>query len=131
MRTNSPSLSAVRSSPLSSGSLASYPATASPFQSSPGLSFVESRPQSPDLFEPLEYTPDLGTDLHRIDLESMALVGDVGILPQSTARVLVPETPPKSTPRVLVPETPLPTFPQDGKTWVVFLGKVPGLYNTV
>lgn len=112
------SLSAVRPSPLSAGSLTSYPVTASPFGSSPGLSFIEDDPSSPDLFEPFEYTPDMAPDFHRIDSEVGALQSEDG------------NTQPSSSPQVLVPDTPPRTPPQDQDTWVVFLGKVPGVYNT-
>ena len=100
----SPALSAVQSSPLSSGSLDSYPVTTPPFQSSPGFSFTQSgSPRSPDLFDDFEYTPDMAPDFQRIDMESLRLSND--------------------------PSSPPPTLPQDQKTWVVFRGKTPGLYN--
>lgn len=124
MRTQSPALSAVRSSPLSSGSLASYPVTASPFGSSPfesslELSSIDGGPHSPDLFEPLEYTPDLGADFQRMDREAAAITDEhMG-------------TPPSSATQVLVPDTPPPTLLQDQKTWVVFIGKVPGVYDSL
>ena len=118
MRTHSPALSAVRTSPLSTGSLGSYPLTSSPFQSSPSLSLVGGAPGSPDLLEPFEYTPDMDPDLSRIDSESSARIAeDEGIPPlPPTARVLIPESPPR-------------TLSRNQKTWVVFLGRKPGLYS--
>lgn len=118
MRTLSPSISAVHSSPLSSCSIASYPTTSSPFQPSSDLLFTDSRPQSPDLLEPFKYTPEMGADFRRIDWETSSPPGED------------PSTPPPPTTRVLVPETPPPPLPQNQRTWVMFLGKVPGLYNT-
>ena len=114
-RSHSPALSAVRTSSLASGSLASCLATSSPFQSSPSLSLVESEPSSPDLFEPFEYTSDMDDDLRRIDSEASDELGnneDTASL--SATNVLVPESPPRV---------------HKGKTWVVFYGNVPGIYN--
>lgn len=98
----SPSVSAFRSSPLDSGSLVSYPITSSPFGSSPDLSSscVGSSP-SPDLFEPFVYTTAMDSDFRKIDAEGA----------QHYSQSL--------------PSTP----PHDLNTWVVFRGKVPGLYE--
>lgn len=119
MRLLPPALSAVQSSPLPTSSPISFPATSSPLQSSLNLAFVKERADSPDLFEPFEYTPDMEVDFRRIDLQaSQELVEDNDI--QSS--------PPISPVEV---SAPLPTTTaQDQKKWVVFLGKVPGLYDS-
>ena len=115
LRTHSPALSAVRPFPLSSGSLTFRLATPSPFRSPPSLSFIESEPRSPDLFEPFEYTPNMDNNLQRIDSEaSDELEINEGTLASSTADVLVPESPRRI---------------RNGKTWVVFYGSTPGMYS--
>jgi hypothetical protein len=101
----SPTLPAIRSSPLSSCSIGSYPVTTPPFQSSPGFSSTQGgSPRSPDLFDDFEYTPDMAPDFQRIDAEGLQLTDN-------------PSSPPPSNP------------PHDQKTWVVFRGKTPGLYD--
>jgi hypothetical protein len=100
-----PTLSAVRSSTLSSGSLASYPVTSSSFPSSPDLSSTQGgSPRSPDVFGDFLYTPDMDPDFQRIDAEAKRLQYN-------------PPTPPS------------PTLPRDQKIWVVFCGKKPGIYD--
>ena len=117
--TSSPSLSAVRLSPLASGSIGSigsFPFTSSsPFTSSPALSFTQRGSSlSPDLFEDFTYSQEMDADLRRIDLEAAAEYEQAsrrGLLPDGRVR--------------LVPPTP----DRDRKTWVVFRGSNPGIYE--
>jgi hypothetical protein len=83
------------------------------------LSF-NSEARSPDLFEPFEYTPDMEPDFQRIDSEASDGMGgeEEDIPPSTLARVLVPESPPT-------------TFSCNQETWVVFLGRVPGIYDSL
>ena len=115
---SSPSLSAVRSSPLASGTLTPLPTTSpsSPFtfSSSPPFSFTQAAASSPspDLFEDFTYSDDMAEDFRRIDTQAAAIIGsgvnDVG-------------TPDDGE----TPQTPS----RDEKTWVVFNGRAPGIYD--
>ena len=112
-----PTLSAIRSSPLSSGSLGSYPITTASFTSSPTLSSTQrdSSP-SPDFLRGFVYSQEMDDDFSRVDREFEAeRLRDEFIFSQAHNRVLVSESPPPA--------------PRDQKTWVVFHGKVPGIYE--
>jgi len=127
----SPALSAVRSSPLfsgslrsypvsslASGSLRSYPITSSPFSSSPTFSHTQESSPSPDLFDDFTYNEDMEDDFHRMDSAASAILGDG----DAQADDLVP-------PQNNGVHIPNPTLSQDQKTWVVFHGKTPGIYE--
>ena len=140
-RNNSPSPSPAgrSSSPLSSGSLVSYPVTTISFQSSPDLSHSDPESHdSPDYLEPFEYTSDMECDFRRIDAEAAQLGSDDPFLssntelnsslpppsqagPQSPART---DSPPPSG----IDSPPL-TLRRKQKTWVVFQGREPGVYD--
>lgn len=138
--TRSPAVSAVRSSPLASGSLRSYPFTSSSFTSSPfsftqpslspspvsfapgtperPFSFTQaaaSSPGSPDLFEEFSYTEDMDDDFRRIDSDTDAILHDG------------PDQMNNPIPLQVVP--PLPAPPRAKKTWVVFRGTTPGIHD--
>ena len=119
MRLRDPTLSEVQSSPLSAGSLVSFPVSSSRLQSSPNFAFVKERAHSPDLFEPFVYTPDMEVDFRRIDLQAS----------QEFVEDNMPQSPPPTSPATAPAELPTTTA-QDQKTWVVFLGKVPGIYHS-
>ena len=120
MRLFPPTLSEVQSSPPPAGSLVSFPVSSSPLQPSPKFAFVKERAHSPDLFEPFVYTPDMEVDFRRIDAQaSQEFVEDNNMPPSS----------PPTSPVTVSAELPTTTA-QDPKTWVVFLGKVPGLYHS-
>ena len=110
----SPTLSAAQSSPLASGTLRSYPVTASPFSSSPPFLFTQTSLSAPlpDLFDDFAYSEDMEEDFHRIDSAAAA------IIEVENAEMNV------SPPWVLQPR-----LPQNQKTWVVFCGKIPGVYD--
>jgi len=126
----SPSVSAVRSSPLSS--LPSYPLTASSFPSSPSLSSLSSAEvgslpstptpaqrgsqPSPDFFQDFEYTQEMDDRVQMI--ESADFHRRRNNLPPLSLHDGVP----------VGSDTPL--LPQDRaeKAWVVFQGKNPGVY---
>jgi len=114
---SSPPLSAVRSSPLASGTLRPYPVTASPFTSSPTFSFTQTSrcTSSPDLFEDFTYTADMEEDFNRIDS-----------IPAANIR---PETPQANANPPQQFSAVFPSLPRNRKTWVVFRGKVPGIYD--
>ena len=116
MRLLPPSLSEVQSSPLSAGSFVSFPATSSPLQPSQDFAFVKERARSPDLFEPFVYTPDMEVDFRRIDMQAS----------QEFVENNMQSSPP-TTPVAVSAQT---TTTRNQKTWVVFLGKVPGLYDS-
>ena len=117
--TSSPSLSAIRLSPLTSGLIGSiglFPFTSSsPFTSSPALSFTQRGSSlSLDLFEDFTYSQEMDADLRRINLEATAEYE------QASRRGLLPDG------RVcLIPPTP----DRDWKTWVVFRSSNPGIYE--
>lgn len=113
----SPSLSAIHSSPFTSGTLTPLPATfpTSPFTftSSPPFSFTRAAASSPesDLFDDFTYSNDMAEDFHRIDTQAAAIIGpgaNTGALDNDEA-----------------PRTPS----HDEKTWVVFNGRIPGIYD--
>ena len=115
--TLSPTLSAICSLPLS-GTLPSYPVASSPFSSLSSLSHInhESTP-SLDLFDALEYTKDIDADFCRIDMDAAeSQCSEVGHSSPSITGTSIPST---------LSLTPV----HDQKTWVVFHGKVPGIYN--
>jgi hypothetical protein len=110
-------LSTLRTTPLASGSLVSYPVTSSPFSSSPVFSFTQTASSPlPDLFDTFEYTKDMDDDLRRIDLAAESEHYPCGR----------PLYPPNNR---LPSDSPPLTPPQDEKTWVVFRGKIPGIYD--
>ena len=115
--TPSPSLSAVRSSPLATGTLPSYPVTASPFSSSPTLSPTErGSSASPDLFDDFEYHEDMDADLRRIDMETDTQSSQGGrSSPTLSDGASDPDLPPTTAP--------------GPRTWVVFRGGAPGIYE--
>ena len=149
-RNSSPSPPAARSSsPLSSGSLISYPVTTASFQSSPDLPDSDNDSQgSPDYLDPFKYTSDMECDFRRIDAEAAQLEDD-GPLPSSNTEFDGSLPPPSQA------DPPLPTHddssppPRDDlpppthvdpplerlrckqKTWVVFRGKEPGIYDSM
>ena len=104
------------SSPLSSGTLGSYPVTTAPFTSLLPFSFSQHEGLlSPDLFEELMYSEELDNDFRQID--------------RKVAEIECSRDGHLSNSRVYVPES-LPLAPVwDQRTWVVFHGNVPGIYN--
>jgi len=129
----SPSLSAIRPSPLTNGSLRSYPVapsstngslrsypvTSSPFSSSPTFSYSHARSSpSPDLFDDFTYSEDMDDDLHRMDSTASAIL--------EAADGQVDDTVPLQNDGGHVPN---PTPPQEQKMWVVFRGRAPGIYE--
>lgn len=115
---SSQALSVAHSSPPSTfnGSLGSYPITATSFSSSPPLSPTQTRSSaSPDLFEDLTYTEAMEDDLRRIDSE--------------TASILEAESPSYHVIPIQDNGGRLSVVHRDQKTWVVFNGKVPGIYD--
>lgn len=112
----SPAISAVHSSPLGTGTLLSYPVTSSPFSSSPTLSSTDREP-SPDYFDEFEYSQEMDEYLHRVDMEAAEA--------QRSER----GHPSPSMNGAPVSSVPTPTPVRDRKTWVVFRGKVPGIYD--
>ena len=109
----SPALSSVHSFLPSSGTLGSYPVTTASFTSSPEFLDTHLSLESPDLFDDLEYSSEMDDDLHRIDQQA-AMIHDTRSSPLSSRNeVLVPSTPP----------------PREDKTWVVFCGRLPGVYD--
>jgi hypothetical protein len=115
MRLLSPALPEMPSSPLPPSSL---PAISSPPQSSSNRVFIKERPSSPDLFEPFVYNTGMDVDLRRIDIQASQELAEDNDIPSS------PPAPPVTV------SVPLPTTTaQDKKAWVVFVGKVPGLYT--
>lgn len=113
---SSPSLSAIRSSPLATGSLPSYPVTSSPFTSSPILSCTQ-RGSSPEFFDNFEYNEGMDADFRRIDLELA-----------EAERSRHNCSPPSLNDGISSSDSP-PIFAGDEKTWVVFRGKIPGIYE--
>ena len=110
----SPALSGARSFFPSSGTLGSYPVTTASFTSSPEFLDTHLSSESPNLFEDLEYSSDMDDDFLRIDQQA-AMAHDTHSSPFSSRNeVLVPSTPP----------------PMEDKTWVVFCGRLPGVYDT-
>ena len=110
----SPALSAIQSSPLATRLLSSYEVTTSPFSSSPTFS---SSP-SPDLFEEFTYNEDMDADFCRIDLDATSILESKNIQTNGTNPLQ----------NRVVHGLPS-TLPWDQKTWVVFCGKVPGIYD--
>ena len=113
--TASPSLSAIRSSPLFSGTLTPLPATPSTlpftFSSSPSFSFTQAAASSPepDLFEDFTYSDNMAEDFHRIDMQAAAIIRSEGDDIGTPDGGEIPS--------------------RDKKTWVVFDGRVPGIYE--
>ena len=138
-RNNSPPPSVTRSSsPLSSGSLVSYPVTTTSFVTSPTLSHSDdgSR-ESPDYLEPFEYTSDMECNFRRIDLEAdkaHQLEGNCTHPSSSTESDFPPPTRADSpSTRTDSPpagaDSPRPTPQRKQKYWVVFQGREPGIYD--
>ena len=111
--TLSPSLSAIRPSPLLSGTSLSCTVTSSPLTSSPTLSNGRES-ASPDLLDDLKFSEDLDDDFRRIDRQA----AEFEQIHTSPPMRRIPHTP-----------TPPPTLVRDRKTWVVFRGKTPGIYD--
>lgn len=110
----SPALSAIRSFSLSSSSLGSYPITSSPFSSSPILPSTQPKSSpSPDFFEDFTYSQDMDDDLRRIDQE----------VAETYQQINHPNRAQNSGVNLAL------ALPRDRKTWVVFRGKVPGIYE--
>lgn len=107
------SLSTVGSSPPTVGTLDSYPITTPPFSSSPLLSSASAQTRlsaSPDLFDDLTYSEAMEDDLRRIDSETASVESYRASSPQYN-------------------EGRLPAFRGEERAWVVFNGKVPGIYD--
>ena len=128
----SPSLSAVRSSRLSP--LSSFPVTASPLSSSPfselsqTLSSVSQHslprnltqvtsPPSPDFLDSFEHTAEMEDGVRMVEDEDE--VRRQENLPPLFLRDSAP---------VWNDVTLSPAHAHEGRTWVVFHGKIPGLY---
>lgn len=112
----SPALSAVRPSPLARGSSGSCPVASSPFNSSPVFSFTQmASSPSPDLFDDWAYTHDMDDDLRRID--SLA------------AEFYSSQARPANASQGCGVHDSLLASPPTQKTWVVFRGKTPGVYE--
>ena len=128
---HSPALSAIRPSPLSS--IGSYSISASPFTTSPSLSFISTTatdsplpvpeeadiptaPPSPDLFEGFEFTPEMFSSLQIIEEADDQRHRD-GLLPLSlhNSVLMFDDTAPMLSTR-------------EEKAWVIFHGKNPGVY---
>ena len=111
----SPSLSAVRPSPLLSETSLSCSVTSSPLTSSPTLSYDGcGTTASPDLFDDLKYSEAMEVDFRRIDMQA----AEYESIHASSSMRKTPNTP-----------SPPPTPVRDRKTWVVFRGKTPGIYD--
>ena len=111
------SLLVVRSSPLASGTLRLYPVTASPFNSSPAFSFTQTSSRctpSLDLFDDFTYSEDMDEDFRRIDSASDAII--------AAESSQVNASPPQNS-------GVFPDLSRNRKTWVVFRGKTPGVYD--
>ena len=140
VRNHSPTLSAVQLSPLSSGLLISYPVTTASFESSPNLSHSDdSQLGSPDYLEPFEYTSDMEPDFQRIDAEAVGSQLE-NTHPSSSAEPhanLPPPTQADSPPPTQADLPPSPTQAESSsptpyrkqRTWVVFQGREPGVYD--
>ena len=104
--------SPTRPSPLSSGTLQSYPITASPFTNSPTFlpTSQESTPEQ-DYFDDFAYTSDMDEDFRRID-EEASQPGEYSGDDQDRAST-----------------EPPPPLSRNSKTWVVFRGRIPGIYD--
>ena len=112
-----PALPAVASSPPSIGTLGSYPITTPPFSSSPTLSSASTQTKlstSPDLFDELNYSESMEDDFRRIDVETASIAETEQLSyrasPQHDGDLLAAAY-------------------QEERTWVVFNGKVPGIYD--
>ena len=125
--------SAVQSSPLFSGSLISYPVTTASFESSPDLSQNSEVLGSPDYLDPFEYTSDMDADFQRIDATAALLQLEDNAPSSSTESEA--DSPPPIQPDLPPPQTriesPSPTPNRKQRTWVVFQGKEPGVYDCV
>ena len=116
----SPPLSAVHSSPFASGAFTSLPATpsASPFtlSSSPPFSFTQAAASSPepDLFEDFTYSDDMAEDFDRIDTQAAAIIGSGANNTGTPGDGEAVQTPSRGV-----------------KTWVVFNGRIPGIYDSM
>ncbi|KAF9787403.1 hypothetical protein BJ322DRAFT_1107468 [Thelephora terrestris] len=97
----------TRPSPIATGTLRSFPITSSPFSSSPPFSFTQPALSSPepDLFEDFTYSDDMDDDFRRIDTTSAAILN------------------------TRIAKEDAQAFPEDRKTWVVFHGREPGVYD--
>ena len=100
---------AVRPSTLRSGSIFGPQTTPPPSNSSPALASPQ-RPPSPDYFDDFEYTQEMDEDFRRIDLAAGAALiqGVHQPFSQNSSH-----SQSSSSQRV----------------WVVFRGRVPGIYN--
>ena len=115
----SPAVSAVRASTPRSGPLSTPMTTPPPFNSSPALSSTQ-RSSSPDYFEDFVYTSDMDEDFRRIDLVAKAVLSQSGRQHPSQKPPDSPSPPSQSS---------LNTPPPLRKIWVVFRGRIPGIYD--
>ncbi|KAF9789421.1 hypothetical protein BJ322DRAFT_1105268 [Thelephora terrestris] len=118
MSSFSPPISAVCPHPLATGKLKRLEAISiesSPTSSSPRFSFTQSNASTPepDLFEEFNYSDAMDGDLHRIDTTAIAILGNTQ----------------QNNPAVAEDDGAHldPAPPQ--KTWVVFHGRGPGVYE--
>ena len=130
-RNHSPTPSAIQSSPLLSGSLISYPVTTASFESSPNLSHSNESLESPDYLDPFEYTSDMDADFQRID--AVAALSQLEHDAPSSSAESEANSPPSTQSDLPPPtvESPPPTPHRKQRTWVVFQGKEPGIYDCV
>ena len=119
------SLSTIQSSPLSSGSLISYPVTTASFESSPYLSQSDDSLGSPDYLDPFEYTTEMDADFQRINAKATGSQLEYGSSSSSAEYHADSPPPPTHT------ESPPLTPHRKQKTWVVFQGREPGVYDCV
>jgi len=117
--TASPALSAVRPSPLAAGSFEPYQLTSSPLSSPQALSVTRAESSSsPDFLDDFIYTEEMDDDLRRIDSDVAAIIAAEGFQMHHA----------DSSQGNGVHGTPQ-TLPRNRATWVVFCGKVPGIYD--
>lgn len=104
-----PAPSAVRPSTLRSGSIFDPPTSPPPSNSSPALKSTQ-RPPSPDYFDDFKYTKEMDEDFRKIDLAAESALGHGIHQPFSQN---LPDSQSSSSQKV----------------WVVFRGRIPGIYN--
>ena len=96
-------------STLRSGSIFDPPTSPPPSNSSPALKSTQ-RPPSPDYFDDFEYTKEMDEDFRKIDLAAESALGHGIHQPFSQN---LPDSQSSSSQKV----------------WVVFRGRIPGIYN--
>ena len=72
---------------------------------------------SPDLFDEFKYSEDMDEDFRRIDFEAEAVNGQYG------------NSFPLLNGGLSVSDSPFQEPARDQKSWVVFHGKIPGIYD--